>query len=134
MTQNSAPHKRTRKDHASETAEDYVEAVADILSERGTCRVVDLARRFAVSHVTVTRIVARLSEEGLLTTEPYRPIELTTKGKRLATSSKQRHQVVLAFLLKIGVDQKTAEIDAEGIEHHVSPATLKAMQQLVEQN
>ena len=54
----SNPHRRTRRDHTSETAEDYVEAVADIHATLGSCRVADLARRFAVSHVTVTRIVA----------------------------------------------------------------------------
>ena len=120
----SAPHRRTRRDHANETAEDYVEAIADILADSETCRVVDLARRFGVSHVTVTRIVARLQEEGLVLTEAYRPIELTAKGQRLAKKSRERHETVFQFLLAIGVDEHTATMDAEGIEHHVSPATL----------
>ena len=122
---NSALHRRTRRDHATETAEDYVEAVAEIHLENGTCRVVDLAKYFGVSHVTVTRIVARLQEEGLVETEAYRPIGLTAKGRRLARRSRERHETVYQFLLAIGVDEKTAAIDAEGIEHHVSPSTLK---------
>ena len=65
------PHQRTRNDHATETAEDYVEAIDDILTERGICRSSDLAQRFAVSHVTVHRIVSRLQEDGLVMTEPY---------------------------------------------------------------
>lgn len=124
------PHRRTRRDHATETAEDYVEAVADILDESGTCRVADLARRFAVSHVTVTRIVARLQDEGLLATRPYRPISLTPKGKRLAARSRRRHEIVYRFLLAIAVDEATAAIDAEGIEHHVSPQTLRRLKEL----
>jgi DtxR family manganese transport transcriptional regulator len=129
--QRSLSHRRTRDDHAMETAEDYVEAVADIIEQKEQCRVGDLAKHFDVSHVTVSRIVKRLQSEGLMTTEPYRPIQLTAQGKRLARKSKQRHETVLAFLLAIGVDKTTAEIDSEGIEHHVSPTTLAAMKKFL---
>ncbi len=123
-------HERTRRDHSREKAEDYVEAVDDILSRKDECRVVDLAAFFGVSHVTVTRIVSRLVVEGLLETEPYRPIRLTAKGKRLAVQSRKRHQIVQDFLLAIGVDEATAAHDAEGIEHHVSPKTLAKLAKL----
>lgn len=128
----SLSHRRTRKDHSMETAEDYVEAVADIIAKKEQCRVGDLVKHFDVSHVTVSRIVSRLQAEGLMQTEPYRPIELTDLGKKLAKKSKQRHEIVLAFLLAIGVDKATAEIDSEGIEHHVSPKTLAAMKRLLQ--
>ncbi len=130
---NSRPHQRTRRDHSTETAEDYVEAVAEIIAERDCCRLVDLAEYFAVSHVTANRIVARLQKEGLLSTEPYQPIELTAKGKRLAVRCRQRHEIVYRFLLSIGIDKQTAAIDAEGIEHHVSPKTLRRFEELVDQ-
>ena len=129
---NSTPHQRTRRDHSTETAEDYVEAVAEIIGERANCRLVDLAEYFAVSHVTANRIVARLQKEGLLSTEPYQPIELTAKGKRLAIRCRQRHETVYKFLLSIGIDEQTAAIDAEGIEHHVSPKTLRRFQEFAE--
>ena len=128
------PHRRTRRDHSSETAQDYVEAVAEIAAARGSCRVVDLARTFAVSHVTVTRIVARLKDEGLLQSEPYGPIALTTQGKKLAEQSQQRHDLVYRFLIAIGVDAKTAAVDAEGIEHHVSKTTLKCFRKILDQS
>lgn len=128
----AAPHRRTRQDHAAETAEDYVEAIAAIVDETGSCRVVDLAKRFGVSHVTVTRIVSRLQDQNLVSTERYRPIELTSKGRRLANKSRKRHQIVLQFLLALGVDARTAAIDAEGIEHHVSPQTLARLQAFVD--
>jgi DtxR family transcriptional regulator, manganese transport regulator len=117
-------HRRTRDDHASETAEDYVEAVADLSSGDQECRVADLAKRFDVSHVTVTKIVARLVREGLLETERYAPVQLTTAGKRLAAKCKERHETVFAFLVALGVPPEVAAVDAEGIEHHVSPQTL----------
>jgi DtxR family manganese transport transcriptional regulator len=121
----SMPHRRTRSDHATETAEDYVEAIADIMDQQSTCRVVDLATRFAVSHVTVSRILTRLVSLGLVQTEPYQPVRLTAEGAKLAKRTRHRHETVYKFLLAIGVSAKTAAIDTEGIEHHVSPETLK---------
>jgi len=120
----------TRRAHADETAEDYVEAIQEIIERDGLCRVRDLAEMMGVSHVTVTRIVSRLAkpEHGLVRTEPYRPIELTDRGRRLAARVRRRHEIVVGFLRAIGVPPKQAEIDAEGIEHHVSPATIRAMQ------
>lgn len=125
------PHRRTRAAHASETAEDYVEAAYDVIAEKNTCRVQDLADHFAVSHVTVSRIVGRLCDSGLMTTAPYRPIELTAEGESLARRSKKRHETVYQFLLAIGVKPETAMIDSEGMEHHVSDATLSAMKRLM---
>lgn len=126
----SDPHRRTRRDHATETAEDYVEAIADAVDEKGCCRVVDLARRFAVSHVTVNRILARLDEAGLVRTQRYRPVVLTAQGAELAAESRRRHRIVFQFLLSLGIDPRTAAIDAEGMEHHVSPQTLARFEEL----
>lgn len=109
-----------------------MEAIAQILAAQDRCRIVDLARRFDVSHVTVTRIISRLHRDGLVDTMPYGPITLTGQGEQLAESSRKRHEIVYRFLLAIGVDERTAAIDAEGIEHHVSPETLARMQHQVE--
>jgi DtxR family manganese transport transcriptional regulator len=127
---NAETHRRTRRDHKSETAEDYVEAVADICASAGVCRVKDLAERFAVTHVTVNRIVERLQKEGWVRSLPYQPIQLTPKGQRLASHCRRRHEIVFRFLLSIGIDPQTAAIDAEGIEHHVSKKTLQCFKQL----
>jgi DtxR family transcriptional regulator, manganese transport regulator len=119
---------KVRADHATETAEDYVEAVSDLVHRNGECRVKDLAEHMGVTHVTVTRIVSRLQEEGLVETEPYRPVRLTASGEKLAATSRRRHETVLAFLLAIGVPRAEAERDTEGIEHHVGEATLVRME------
>ncbi|MHC4429791.1 MAG: manganese-binding transcriptional regulator MntR [Planctomycetota bacterium] len=124
---------KVRADHAAETAQDYVEAVSDILHRQGECRVKDLAEHMGVSHVTVSRIVSRLNEEAYLETEPYRPIRLTAKGERLAAESRRRHEIVFNFLVAIGVPETDAGPDAEGIEHHVGPLTLRCMEQFVEE-
>ena len=127
----SVPFSQTRTRHASETAEDYVEAVLDIIEEKNECRVLDLAKYFNVSHVTVSKIVKRLDDEKLLNSNPYQPVELTDIGFKLAKRVKKRHQIVLAFLLKLGVDKVNAQIDSEGIEHHVSTSTLNAMKKFL---
>jgi DtxR family transcriptional regulator, manganese transport regulator len=125
-------HSRIRKDHATETAEDYVEAIAQLIAEQGRCRIVDLAARFGVSHVTVTKTVARLAKEGLVITQPYGPMTLTEVGERMAAESKKRHEIVYQFLVSIGVSATTAADDAEGIEHHVSAETLRCFRRSLE--
>ena len=122
---------KTRKDHAVETAEDYVEAIDDIRRELGSCRVRDLASSMQVSHVTVTRILTRLENEQLVKRVPYGPVELTGEGRRMARASRERHRLMLEFLLSIGVSPSVAEHDAEGMEHHVSEQTLKAIRRFL---
>ncbi len=99
--------------------------IADLIGTTGEARVIDLARRLGVTHVTVGRTIQRLQREGLVTTQPYRSIFLTDSGRRLSEEARSRHEVVVAFLESIGVPADTARSDAEGIEHHVSEATLK---------
>lgn len=122
-----------RSDHATELAEDYVEAIAEIIDQKETCRAVDLARRFGVSHVTVNKTIGRLVRSGYVETQPYGPVLLTAAGNRLAKNAKARHEVVYQFLLALGVSEKAAEVDSEGIEHHVSQETLKAMKEFLSQ-
>jgi DtxR family manganese transport transcriptional regulator len=122
---------RTRQDHSLETAEDYVELIDRLIQEKGEARAVELAERLGVSPVTVGKTVRRLVREGYVTSEPYRSIFLTAKGKKLADESERRHATVLEFLVALGVSRKTAEIDAEGIEHHVSRQTLQAMREFL---
>jgi DtxR family transcriptional regulator, manganese transport regulator len=123
--------RRSRRDRALETAQDYVEAIADLTIARGEARVVDLARRLGVTHVTVNRTLARLQKNGFVSTEPYRAIFLTDAGNKLAAECKRRHETVVSFLRSLGISERIAELDAEGIEHHVSPETLAAFERLL---
>ena len=116
---------RIRKAHQSEVAEDYVEMIADLIDRTGEARAVDLASLFGVTAPTVNATIQRLQKDGLVISRPYRSIFLTTEGQELAKSCKERHRVVRDFLVAIGVDRDVAEQDAEGVEHHVSKATLR---------
>lgn len=122
---------RVREAHQTETAEDYVELIADLIEAQGEARIVDLSKRFGVSHVTVNKVIARLKRDGLVQSQPYRALFLSEKGRELAHACKQRHRIVYEFLIAIGVSSKTAEMDAEGVEHHVSEETLKAFQKFI---
>jgi DtxR family manganese transport transcriptional regulator len=68
----------------------------------------------------------RLQRDGFVTSEPYRAIFLTDMGRTVAVASRERHLIVRDLLVALGVDDETADADAEGIEHHVSKATLEA--------
>lgn len=119
---------RVRHAHQSENAEDYVELIADLIEVNGEARVVDLSKRFGISHATVNKTITRLKKEGLVISEPYRSLFLTEQGKKLAQACKERHLIVVEFLKSIGVSDEIAEMDAEGVEHHVSEETLDAFQ------
>jgi DtxR family manganese transport transcriptional regulator len=120
-------HRVRREQHETEAAQDYCEAIAEFLDAGVEARVGRIAERFGLSHVTVSRVVRRLAAEGFVVAEPRKPLGLTLRGRALAAEARRRHELVLAFLLALGVDRRSAEVDAEGIEHHVTPATLRAM-------
>ncbi|MCK5384671.1 MAG: manganese-binding transcriptional regulator MntR [Alphaproteobacteria bacterium] len=117
-----------RKAHQSETTEDYVTLIADLLDAHQEARLSDLAKRLGVSSPTVSKILGRLKEEGYIESRPYRSIFLTAKGWDLAQTCKQRHNIILDFLIALGVSHETAHFDTEGIEHHISKETLNLFQ------
>ena len=90
-------------------------------------RAADLAERFGVTAATVSNTLARLKKAGLIKTEPYRSIFLTDAGEKMAAAARGRHALVVRFLRSLGVSEETAELDAEGLEHHLSEETLEAM-------
>ncbi|MDR3405056.1 MAG: manganese-binding transcriptional regulator MntR [Chthoniobacter sp.] len=124
----AAARRRTREAHSQETAQDYVELIAELIAETGEARAIDLAHRLGVTHVTVGSTIRRLQRDGFVTTQPYRSIFLTDAGRKLAEESRRRHETVFEFLKSLGIPETVAESDAEGIEHHVSKETLTAFQ------
>jgi DtxR family manganese transport transcriptional regulator len=113
-----------REARRSELAEDYVELIADLIKGQGEARPVDIATKMGVTASTVAKSLDRLAREGLITRAKYRSVFLTEEGRALARDCRHRHDIVLRFLISLGLDPQTAERDAEGIEHHVSAETL----------
>ncbi|PWU11889.1 MAG: transcriptional regulator MntR [Verrucomicrobia bacterium] len=127
----AAGQRRTRQQHAQERAEDYVEAIAELIDSVGEARATDIAKRMGVSHVTVIQTVRRLRIKGLLQSEPYRSIFLTPEGRAMASASRKRHKIVVNFLCALGISEAVAQQDAEGIEHHCSKETLRAFERFL---
>ncbi len=122
----SASFRQNRQARRLELVEDYVELIDDLIAAHGEARQVDIAERLGVAQPTVAKMLKRLTEDGLVSQRPYRGVYLTPDGQRLAGVARERHRVVEAFLLSLGVSPETARTDAEGIEHHVSAETLDA--------
>jgi DtxR family manganese transport transcriptional regulator len=117
---------KARAAQSNALLEDYAELIADLLAGVGEARPTDIARRLGVSHATAIKTIGRLKREGLAVSQPYRGVFLTPAGEALASKTRARHRLVVAVLTAIGVPPEAAEQDAEGIEHHISPATLRA--------
>ena len=128
----AAAFRRMRDARSSEVAEDYVELVGDLIAETGAARLTDLADCLGVAPATAAKVLQRLQRDGLVETRPYRSITLTEAGECMADASRERHRIVHDFLLALGVSPEVAEGDTEGIEHHVSPETLRLFETMTE--
>jgi len=111
--------------------EDYLEKIYELMKEKGYARVSDIASSLSVQPSSVTKMIQKLDEKQLVTYEKYRGIVLTPKGEQLGRLMKQRHKRLEEFLRMIGVGEATIQKDVEGIEHHVSPSTMNALNNLV---
>ena len=125
---------KVRNAHKTENTEDYLELIAELLNSKGEARIVEIALNLGIAQATANKTIQRLQSQGFIKKEPYRSIFLTLKGQEVASVSKKRHIIVLTFLKNLGLDARTAEADAEGIEHHVSDKTLKKMEQFNKKN
>ena len=119
---------KVRNAHKTENTEDYLELIAELLNSKGEARIVEIALNLGIAQATANKTIKRLQKQGYVQREPYRSIFLTLKGQKIASQSKKRHNTVYTFLMNLGIDNKTASADAEGIEHHVSEKTLKKME------
>ena len=114
----------------SAAVEDYLERILQLINSKGYARVVDIATSLKISQASVTNMVQRLDSEGLLKYEKYRGLILTAAGKNLARKIAYRHKLLTDFLRLLGLNDRVIYHDVEGMEHHVSPPTLRAIEAL----
>lgn len=111
--------------------EDYLEVIYELISQKGYATAVDISESLNVSSPSVTKMLQRLDECKYLRYERYRGVSLTNEGIAVARNIREKHHLLTEFLEMIGVDRSIANLDAEGIEHHLHPETLKKLQQFI---
>jgi Mn-dependent DtxR family transcriptional regulator len=110
--------------------EDYLERILELMNSKGYARVVDIASALKISQASVTNMVQRLGAEGLLKYEKYRGLVLTPTGEKLARKITHRHRLLTDFLTLLGLNERVIYHDVEGMEHHISTPTLRAIEAL----
>jgi Mn-dependent DtxR family transcriptional regulator len=114
------------------SAEDYLERIHELIEEKGYARVVDIASSLQVKQASVTSMVQRLGEQGYLNYVKYRGLVLTDKGRDVALTIQKRHETLSRFFSLLGLDPAIQHQDIEGIEHHLSTATMDCLADLTE--
>lgn len=113
------------------SVEDYLEKIYELESAYGLARIQEIAELLGVTASSVTKMVQRLDRDGLVRYERYRGVHMTERGRQLGRAYEERHQQLAAFLRLLGVDDEQVIYgDVEGIEHHVSPQTMRAIARL----
>ena len=114
----------------SQSAEDYLERIHELIESKGTAHVADIAQSLNVGQPSVTSMVQKLADEGYLRYEKYRSLTLTDTGSAVAERIRNRHVVLASFFTLFDLDDDTQARDIEGIEHHLSSDTLKTLADL----
>ncbi|MEM0349115.1 MAG: metal-dependent transcriptional regulator [Candidatus Caldarchaeum sp.] len=123
-------HKRERG--SVKLAEEYLEAVYEILQRReGRVRPVDVAKALNVAPSTVKKVITRLCEKGYLRYQPYKVLELTEEGFAKVRQLKHRHDTVSRLFQAIGLDELSAEVEAERMEHSLSETSTAVLEALL---
>jgi DtxR family transcriptional regulator, manganese transport regulator len=112
--------------------EDYLEAIYNLNTEKGYVSAADISEKLGVKPPTVSSMIVNLAKKGYLEHEKYRGMRLTPAGEKVAKSVIRRHQVISELISMLGVDEQTAYVDTEGIEHHVHPSTVRRFEKLAE--
>src|SRR5215831_5067887 len=115
----------------SRSRQDYLKALYALAPDGERVSTSDIARRLHVAAPSVTKMLARLSEERLVSHTPRAGARLTTEGRRQALALVRRHRIIECFLVDVlGLDWSGVHDDAEVLEHHISDRVLEAMHRL----
>ena len=114
----------------SQSAEDYLERIHELIESKGNAHVADIAQSLNVGQPSVTSMVQKLADEGYLRYEKYRSLTLTDAGRAVAEKIRNRHVVLASFFTLFDLDDDTQARDIEGIEHHLSSDTLNTLADL----
>ena len=114
----------------SQSAEDYLERIQELIEAKGYARAVDIASALGVRQASVPGLVRKLSKLGYVIYEKYRGLILTDRGREVARQIQQRHATLSRFFSLFELNPDTQKRDIEGIEHHLSPETVVVLADL----
>ena len=115
----------------SESTEDHLERIQDLVDQKGYARVADIAASLGLSRSAVSNMVRRLAARGFVNYEKYRGLTLTPEGRAVAEHIKARDRTLTALLELLGLGPETVQEEVEAIEHHLMPETLRVLSRLV---
>lgn len=127
----SAHNEKKENELRTDRMEDYLEVIYELIQQKGYATTADISKYLNVSSPSVTKMVKKLDENRYLVYEKYRGLSLTTEGIHIAKNMQEKHSLFVEFLKIIGVDDETAHIDAEGIEHHLHPQTIRKLERFI---
>lgn len=110
-----------------ESGEMYLETIYVLSKEMSAVRSVDVGEYMGFSKPSVSRAVGLLKENGYITVDDGGHLHLTDSGREIAEKIYERHTLLSALLIRLGVDEKTAAEDACKIEHDISDETFAAI-------
>ena len=113
-----------------ESAENYLEAILMIKLRKGEVHSVDIAAELGFSKPSVSVAMKNFRQNGYITMDEHGHIELTATGMEIAERIYERHQLITALLMKLGVAEDIAREDACRIEHDISNETFEALKKL----
>lgn len=119
--------------HLQESGEMYLETVY-VLSKNGVVRSLDVAEYMGFSKPSVSRAVGLLKQGGYLLMDKDGYLTLTESGLAVAKKIYERHTLLSKFLVRLGVDEKTATEDACKMEHDISDESFSAIKEHVRRN
>lgn len=113
------------------SSEDYLETILILSKKLPVVRSIDIATELNFSKPSVSVAMKHLRENECIEVNPSGFITLTKKGKEIANSVYERHQVLSDWLISLGVDPKIATEDACEMEHQISDESFQAMKKFI---
>jgi len=111
--------------------EEYLEAIYDIVDDKGYAKVSDVAKELDLGLSAVTEMFQKLDDKGYIDYKKYSGVTLTEKGNSVAKSLLNSHKIWEDFFVKIGVDREMADKEACKIEHVVDPEITEKVDELI---
>lgn len=118
--------------HIQESGEMYLETILRLSKTKSSVRSIDICEHMGYSKPSVSRAVGLLKSGGYVTVDDGGHIALTEAGRSVAEKIFERHTLITAFLMALGVDEATASDDACRLEHAISDISFDAVKRFME--